>query len=752
MKSILFFCTIFLSSSLFAATFYVDPVNGSMNNNGSINAPWTTIQEVVNNNRIETQRPAAFPFTLGQPLVTANAGAPVQPGDTIYCFSGYQGSLFISGHYNLDYIYVIELPGHQAEFESIELRGSSRWSFDNVTISKEFSGNLGGTLFFMNTHSYHGGVHDVVLKNSTLYTVWDAYSWTAADWVNNSAGGIRSSYPVQNVHFFNNYIRNVGMGIQVIGDDAFIEKNTIENFSIDGLRGNGNRLHFYHNLVMNCYDVDANHDDLFQSFNLGTGTFDDCYLIGNVLIGSNDPNQPAALQGDPQGIGMFDGFFENWVISNNVIAVNHWHGLTLMGARNCIISNNTVTKQDVSHPNSPWIRIVDHKDGTPSINNTVTNNIYYNIVTNQNGPTLNNIQLNTTAAYDQHFVDWRNNDFHLQATSSLIDAGTAVGAPAHDKDSIPRPIGAGYDIGAYEYGAPEDCDLSVSSNVNDASCNAQNGEIFLTVTGGLPGYTYQWNNGLNTRNISGLAVGTYTVSITDTNDCSIKLSFEVEMNCCPTTSNPCVDAIQGTLNMCSALGNDPTLPLGTIDCDGDGVTNTDECTDNTNPLNPCDYLNTSITQPVIADQSSCPQPCSNLTPTTTVLPSTIAGVSAVEVAVVISEVEGVDTDGTTVTVRVPSDPRLMFIWDVGLTTVAGIPVQNSDWNYLGSNGVFSSWTYNGNGQIINANATVAIGFQALYDPQNTDGQTTITATVVPFSGGDCNPFNNTDSEILIYFR
>lgn len=424
-----------------------------------------------------------------------------------------------------------------------------------------------------------------------------------------------------------------------------------------------------------------------------------------------------------------------------------------MGARNCIISNNTLTKIDIAHPYSPWIRIVAHKNGTPSVNNTVTNNTYFHSVTNQDGPTSNNIRLNTAAQYDQHFVDWQNNDFHLLVSSTLIDAGTNVGAPNIDKDSVSRPLGQAIDIGAYEYGSVnEDCNLTVSSNVNDVGCNAQDGEILLAVTGGLPGYNFQWSNGLNSRNITGLSVGTYTVSITDANDCSIRLSFEVELNCCPSSANPCVDAIQGTLNICSAIANDPNLPLGAMDCDGDGVTNADECTDNTNPLDLCDYLDISITQPVIADQSSCPQPCSDLTPTTTVIPSTISGNSAVEVAVVISEIEGIDTDGTTISVRVPSDPRLVFIWDVGLTQVAGVPVQNSDWNYLGSNGVFSTWTYNGNGQIINANSSAALGFQAFYDPQNTDGQTTITSTIVPFSGGDCNLFNNTDSEILIYFK
>lgn len=294
--------------------------------------------------------------------------------------------------------------------------------------------------------------------------------------------------------------------------------------------------------------------------------------------------------------------------------------------------------------------------------------------------------------------------------------------------------------------------IQVLADVNDASCNQQDGEILLTVNGGTPGYSYQWNTGDNSATISGLTTGSYTASVTDDNGCCAIVSYVLDMeDCCPATANPCVDAIQGTINICTELGNNPNQPLATIDCDGDGVTNADECTDGTNPLDPCDYEDTSITLPVIADQSGCPVPCPNLTPTTTILPGNIAGNSPIEIAVKVSEIEGIDTDGTTITVRIPSDPRLLFVWNIGLTQAAGVPVQNSDWNYLGNSGLFNTWTYNGPGQIIFGNTTSALGFQAFYDPQGTDGQTTFTATVVPFSGGDCELLNNTDSERLVYF-
>lgn len=222
-----------------------------------------------------------------------------------------------------------------------------------------------------------------------------------------------------------------------------------------------------------------------------------------------------------------------------------------------------------------------------------------------------------------------------------------------------------------------------------------------------------------------------------------------DLNCPP---NLCAEAIVGNIDICTEVDNDPNHPIGPLDCDGDGVTNADECRDNTDPLDPCDFEPTSITLTVTADQSGCPIPCPDLTPIMTILPGNIAGMSSVEAAVQITELDSVDTNGSIVVVRIPSDPRLVFVWNIGLTMSALVPVQNADWNYLGDNGFVHTFTYNGPGLVIPAEGTAAFGFQSFYDPQSTDGQTTLTATIIPFSGGECNALNNTDSERLVYFE
>ncbi|MEM9023086.1 MAG: SprB repeat-containing protein, partial [Bacteroidota bacterium] len=63
--------------------------------------------------------------------------------------------------------------------------------------------------------------------------------------------------------------------------------------------------------------------------------------------------------------------------------------------------------------------------------------------------------------------------------------------------------------------------LSISLTAANLTCNTSgDGAITAGVTGGTTPYSYAWSNGATTAGVTGLAIGSYTVTVTDANGCS----------------------------------------------------------------------------------------------------------------------------------------------------------------------------------------------------------------------------------------
>ncbi len=69
--------------------------------------------------------------------------------------------------------------------------------------------------------------------------------------------------------------------------------------------------------------------------------------------------------------------------------------------------------------------------------------------------------------------------------------------------------------------------VSTTDIVSNASCGNSDGSINLSVISGTSPYSFQWNNGNNSEDISGIPFGNYSVTVTDANNCTALASDTV---------------------------------------------------------------------------------------------------------------------------------------------------------------------------------------------------------------------------------
>jgi hypothetical protein len=108
----------------------------------------------------------------------------------------------------------------------------------------------------------------------------------------------------------------------------------------------------------------------------------------------------------------------------------------------------------------------------------------------------------------------------------------------------------------------EPTEITVIDSIKNTSCSGQpDGAIDLSVTGGSGAYTYLWNNGLSTQDISALTPGTYTVVVRDSSGCTVQKSFVVtngvQLSITAAATQPACTQSNGSINITVSGGTAP---------------------------------------------------------------------------------------------------------------------------------------------------------------------------------------------------
>jgi len=397
---------------------------------------------------------------------------------------------------------------------------------------------------FVNTHFYHnmaplGGAIN-------FKTPFDASSLRVNN-CNFSDNEAREGGAISFENFTSHPLSEKEHTIEIV--DATFERNTGDNFSGGAIaiyNRSNNRLH--------C-SIGKSRFLRNQSEQEGAGIF--VTSIGNAFvtleIGQTIFSQNQTLSGKGACVYLREYQNSNMLPNNSAVVVhnslfsNNTGVLSWINEAGCTIDGLIRNCTFYSNGETPFI-----KNWSGNFNDTTFYNhmeiansivwepgsIFYN--NNSNSPSLLDYTLhhNLFSALDcnlpggqlacgagnifavwPEFLDTLNGDFHVQACSPAVNAGTneELEAPFADLDGNPRLLDNLVDMGAYERPALVD-----AVSVEAVSCfGGSDGRIFLSLTGNEPHqFVWQTSEGQTGNSNENLSAGNYHFTVTDALGCS----------------------------------------------------------------------------------------------------------------------------------------------------------------------------------------------------------------------------------------
>jgi hypothetical protein len=274
--------------------------------------------------------------------------------------------------------------------------------------------------------------------------------WSQADWKAYAAIGAYLRGPSSSIK--NSSFQGVYTGAQVDGADSAMIGNKVDGFAGDAYRILGDDSSAKRNSAQNCFQIDSNHADAIQSWADADGAISGLKIEANTFLEWTSP-VANTLRCSLQGIGFFDGPYQNVVIRNNVVSVTQYHGISVYGGNNVKIVNNTVVNNKGIEGTAPWIGIFNHKNGTPAKKVVVANNLEMSIHSEVAAEAATFLDNSSLMGLKGVFTNIAVFDYRPTPASGFIDTADAAYAPSTDILGAARPYGGGPDRGAYEVGA-----------------------------------------------------------------------------------------------------------------------------------------------------------------------------------------------------------------------------------------------------------------------------------------------------------
>ena len=418
--------------------------SGSDANPGTQSQPWKTIQKAANsliagqlvnvatgtyNERVQVSRSGA-------------AGAPItfQANGTVVT----QGFTITASYVTVDGFEITNTPNNDRNGVGIFVMGNN-CTLENNTI--HFTAREG--IYVTAPLSNPTASQNCVIKNNKIYQAENA-------------------------------------GITIQGRNHLVEGNEISDtfqysplwpnapsyVDADGIRffGSGHILrgNYIHDIKYGIPENINPHIDCFQTWQDSSSE-----AASNVVIEQNHCDNAQAQSATESGAGLTIRYAKNLLIRNNII--NAFANLNISNSEEITIVNNTLLS-DLNLDLQFFPEGISLANST--IHTTIKNNIFYDLpgqiiyaadaASEQSILSEKNIAYRsddkppqTSGTYDHSNDFWGVNpllanpqagDYHLQTNSPAIDSGSDLtNLVSNDYDGHHRPLGSGFDIGAYEH-------------------------------------------------------------------------------------------------------------------------------------------------------------------------------------------------------------------------------------------------------------------------------------------------------------